>query len=101
MIHVIASISIKPGNVPDFLAAFKAIVPTVLAEDGCVQYTPTVDVDLNVPAQQLDEHIVTIVEQWESVAALQAHLVAPHMEAYRETVKDLVMSASLKVLEDA
>ncbi len=101
MIHVIASISINPGNVPDFLAACKAIVPTVLAEDGCVQYTPTVDVDINVPAQQLDENIVTIVEKWESVAALQAHLVAPHMEAYRETVKDLVMSASLKVLEDA
>ena len=101
MIHVIASISIKPGNVPDFLTAFKAIVPTVLAEDGCVQYTPTVDVDINVPAQQLDESIVTIVEKWESVAALQAHLVAPHMEAYRETVKDLVVSASLKVLEDA
>ena len=101
MIHVLASIQIKPGQRQAFLNAFHAIVPTVLAEEGCVQYTPTVDVDINLAAQQLDENIVTIVEKWESVPALQAHLVAPHMEAYRETVKDLVVSASLKVLEDA
>jgi quinol monooxygenase YgiN len=101
MIHVIASITIKPGQVPAFLNAFKAIVPTVLEEEGCVQYTPAVDVDINISAQQLNENVVTIVEKWESVAALQAHLIAPHMEAYRETVKDLVASASLKVLQDA
>ncbi len=101
MIHVLASIQIQPGKRQAFLDAFHAIVPTVLQEEGCVQYTPTVDVDINLAAQQLDENIVTIVEKWESVSALQAHLVAPHMEAYRETVKDLVVSASLKVLEDA
>lgn len=101
MIHVLASIQIKPGKRQAFLDAFHAIVPTVLEEEGCVQYSPTVDIDINVPAQQLDENIVTIIEKWESVSALQAHLVAPHMEAYRETVKDLVESASLKVLEDA
>jgi len=101
MIHVLASITVKPGKVPAFLKAFKAIIPTVLAEEGCVQYTPTLDVDIDIPAQQLNENVVTIVEKWESVPALQAHLVAPHMEAYRETVKDLVESASLKVLQDA
>lgn len=101
MIHVLASIQIQPGKRQAFLDAFHAIVPTVLQEDGCVQYTPTIDVDINQSVQQLDENIVTIVEKWESVPALQAHLVAPHMEAYRETVKDLVVSASLKVLEDA
>ena len=101
MIHVVASITIKPGQVPAFLDAFKAIVPTVLAETGCIQYTPTLDVDIGVSVQQLDANVVTIVEQWESVEALQAHLIAPHMQTYRETVKDLVVSASLKVLADA
>jgi len=101
MIHVLASIQIQPGKRQAFLDAFHAIVPTVLQEEGCVQYTPAVDVDINMSAQQLDENVVTIIEKWESVSALQAHLVAPHMEAYRETVKDLVESASLKILEDA
>ncbi len=101
MIHVLASIQIKPGTRKAFLDAFHAIVPTVRKENGCVEYAPTVDVDIDNPAQILDENVVTIIEKWESVSALQAHLVAAHMQAYRETVKDLIESASIKVLEDA
>jgi len=43
--------------------------------------------------------VVTIVEKWESLEALQAHVVAPHMAAYRERVKDFVVRVSLQVLE--
>lgn len=101
MIHVIASIQIKPGKREAFLEAFHAVVPTVRQEEGCLLYTPTIDVDINVPVQKLEEDVVTIVEQWESTSALHAHLAAPHMQAYRETVKNFVVSASLKVLTDA
>ncbi|MBI1355938.1 MAG: antibiotic biosynthesis monooxygenase [Acidobacteria bacterium] len=101
MIDVIASIRVRPGRRDEFLAKFQANVPKVLAEDGCLRYSPTVDADSGLGAQQLDENIVTIVEQWESVAALHAHLKAPHMAAYRETVKDLVEGTTLKVLQAA
>jgi quinol monooxygenase YgiN len=101
MIHVVASIQIKPGQKQAFLEAFKAIVPDVLAEKGCLEYAPTVDIDIQVPVQQLNENVVTIVEAWESIVDLQAHLMAPHMQTYRAKVKDLVEAASLKVLQDA
>jgi len=49
----------------------------------------------------LDENIVTMVEKWETMANLNAHAVAPHMLEYREKVKDIVESVSLKVLTAA
>ncbi len=101
MIDVIASIRIRPGGREEFLQKFKANVPNVLAEDGCLRYQPSVDADSGIAAQVKDDHVVTIVEQWESVAALHAHLAAPHMAAYRETVKDLVESVELKALRAA
>ena len=45
--------------------------------------------------------MVTIVEAWESVDALRAHLKAPHMLTYREQVKDLVKEIKIQVLEPA
>ena len=39
-----------------------------------------------------------IVEKWGSLETLNVHLVAPHMIAYRERVKDYVKSVSLQVL---
>jgi quinol monooxygenase YgiN len=38
------------------------------------------------------------VEAWESLDALRNHLKAPHMLDYKEKVKDMVKSVSLKVL---
>lgn len=100
MINVIASIQIKKGKVPEFLENFKANVPNVLAEKGCIAYSPTVDVETGLPPQVLDENMVTIIEKWEDLEALKVHLVAPHMLAYREKVKDMVENLSLKVLQE-
>ena len=100
MIYVIASIEVKPGKRDAFLAEFHRNVPNVRAEKGCLEYGPTVDVKTEIKAQiPLRDNTVTIVEKWESLAALQAHLVAPHMLTYRERVKDLVAGVSLQVLE--
>ena len=101
MIDVIASIRLKPGRRDEFLAFFSANVPNVLAEDGCHQYYPAVDVETGLSAQVHDADGVTVVEKWRDVAALQAHLKAPHMAAYREQVKDMVLGTSLKVVQQA
>lgn len=101
MITVIASIRVKPDCRAEFLAVFKENVPAVRAEPGCIDYLPAVDVDAGLAAQELDGALVTILERWESVAALRAHLETPHMLAYRERVKDLVAGVSLKVLQEA
>ncbi len=102
MIHVIASIEVNEGCKEAFLGEFRKLIAPVRAEDGCLEYGPTVDVDTGFAAQGgVDENVVTIVEKWESLDALKAHLSAPHMDAYREQVKDLVKGLELKVLQPA
>lgn len=97
-VSVVASVRVKPGQVESFLEIFRANVPNVLAEDGCLEYAPAVDLDSGMAAQELAPEIVTILERWASLDALKAHAVAPHMLAYREQVKELVEGVSLKVL---
>ena len=101
LIDVIASIRVKDGCLQQLLERFHANVPNVLAEDGCVRYYPTIDADSGLPPQQKDAQIVTVVEQWESIEHLHAHSKAPHMQAYKEDVKDWVEGVSLKVLKKA
>ncbi len=99
-VFVVATITVKPGKRAEFSRIFLENVPNVLAEDGCVLYSPAVDVPSGIGAQiPLRENVVTVVEQWESLQALQAHLVAPHMNSYREAVKGLVDGASLQVMQ--
>jgi quinol monooxygenase YgiN len=99
MIHVIATIKVKPGMRETYLGILKANVPNVLAEKGCIAYVPTVDVESGIPVQvDLRSDVVTLVEAWESLSDLQAHLKTPHMLDYREKVKDLVKNISLHVL---
>ena len=45
MIHVIAVITAKPGERENILAHFRANVPAVRAEKGCIEYGATVDTD--------------------------------------------------------
>ncbi len=100
MIYVIATIELKPGTREAFLAEFNKNVRNVRAEKGCLEYGPTVDVKTDIQAQiPLRENVVTIMEKWESLQALRAHLGAPHMAMYRERVKDYVAGTTLQILE--
>jgi len=101
MINVIASIHIKEGRLSEFIEIFKSNIPNVLEEKGCIEYVPTIDVPTDLPPQELNSNVVTIIEKWASLKDLQAHLAATHMLAYKEKVKDLVDKLSLKVLEEA
>ena len=102
MIHVLATITVRAGQRDAFLRIFKANVPAVLAEAGCVRYEPTIDVETGIPVQGgTRPNVVTIVEGWESLAHLKTHLQAPHMAAYREQVRDLVAGVTLQVTTPA
>lgn len=101
MIHVVAQIQVAEGRRDAFLEEFHRLVPEVLQEKGCIEYGPTIDAVTDLERQQTDGNIVTILEKWDSLGDLKAHLVAPHMESYRERVKDLVVGAKLHVLEPA
>jgi quinol monooxygenase YgiN len=100
MIHVLASVAVKPGKKDEFLRIFKANVANVIEEDGCIEYRPTVDVKTGLDPQVVDENLVTVIEKWKSVEHLKTHLGAPHMLDYRQKVASMVEGVSLKVLED-
>lgn len=102
MIIVIATIELEAGSRDAFLSEFHKVVPQVHGEAGCIEYGPTVDVPTGLPPQPpIRDNVVTVVEKWESVAALKAHVTAPHMLTYRDKVKDLVQGTSIQVLEPA
>ncbi len=101
MINVIASIHINEGRLSELIKIFKSNIPNVLEEKGCIEYLPTIDVPTGLPPQELNSNVVTLIEKWNSLEDLQAHLSAPHMLAYKENVKDIVDKVSLKVLVEA
>ena len=100
MINVIASIQTKKGQLSEFIKIFKSNIPKVLEEKGCIEYVPTIDVPTGLPPQELNPNVVTIIEKWDSVDDLMAHLSAPHMLEYKEKTKDLVDKMYVKVLEE-
>ncbi|MBM4077793.1 MAG: antibiotic biosynthesis monooxygenase [Planctomycetes bacterium] len=102
MIHVLAQVETVAGQRENFLAEFSKVRPLVHKEAGCIEYTATIDVATDIGAQKLlGEQAVMIVEKWESLDHLKAHLVAPHMADYRIRVKPFVLSVTLRVLSPA
>jgi quinol monooxygenase YgiN len=99
MIHVVALITAKPGQRDAVLAAFRANRPAVLAEDGCIEYVPTVDADDAGSMQKaVGADTFVVVEKWRDLDALKAHAAAPHMAAYAAKTRDLIASRAVHVL---
>ena len=100
MIHVIAIITAKPGKRDEILKNFKANVPTVHAEKGCIEYGATVDTDGGAFAKFGADTLV-VIEKWESMDHLKAHGASDHMKAYGAKNKDLVANRAVHVLQNA
>ena len=99
MIHVIAVITAKPGKRNDILTHFRANVPAVRAEQGCIEYGAAVDADNALPFQtKYGPDTFLVVEKWESMDALKAHAAAPHMAAYGAKTKEMIASRVIHIL---
>ncbi len=102
MLFVVATIETQPGQRDQVLEQFARIVPLVRQEDGCLAYTPTVDLETNIDAQiDLRDNVITVIERWEDTAALEAHLIAPHMIEFRAAVKESVRDIALQIVQEA
>ncbi len=101
MIYVIATVETHPGKKREYLDYFlHTLVPLVRAERGCLEYGPTIDVENPLPNHPSPrENVVTIVERWSDLGALEAHRHTEHMHAYRAHVKSLVVKSSVVVLQ--
>ncbi|MCA9176285.1 MAG: antibiotic biosynthesis monooxygenase [Planctomycetales bacterium] len=102
MIHVLATIELQPGVREEFLGHFHEVAKLVREEQGCLEYGPAVDLQTSIAAQPPERpDVVVVIEKWDSLDALEAHLIAPHMIRYREQVKSLVAGAVIQVLQPA
>ena len=102
MIHVIAVITAKPGMRDSILQAFRANVPAVKAEQGCIEYGAAVDLERGPKFQtQYGPDTFLVIEKWESLDALKAHAAAPHMAAYAAKTKEMIASRAVHVLSPA
>jgi quinol monooxygenase YgiN len=99
MIRVVAIITAKPGRREEVLTAFRANVPAVLAEKGCLEYGPTVDAEGFGSFQaKMGPDTFVVLETWESADALKAHAAAPHMAAYGQKTKDMIVNRAVHIL---
>ena len=102
MIHVIAIITAKPGNREAILEAFRANMPAVHAEDGCIEYGPAIDTaDAGRIQTPFGSDAFVVLEKWESLDHLKAHGASPHMAAYAAKTKDMIASRVIHVLSPA
>ena len=100
MIHVIAIITAKPGQRETILALFRANVPAVKVEKGCIEYGATVDAENALPFQtKWGPDTFLVIEKWESMDALKAHAAAPHMAAYGAKSKEHIASRVIHILQ--
>ena len=99
MIHVIAVITAKPGKRAEILQHFRANVPNVHKEKGCIEYGAAVDAENALGFQtKWGAETFLVIEKWESMDALKAHAAAPHMAAYGAKTKELIASRVIHIL---
>ena len=99
MIHVLAIITAKPGKRDEILGHFRANVPAVKAEKGCIEYGAATDAD--GPFAKFGPDTFVVIEKWESPEALKAHAASAHMAAYAAKTRDNIASRTIHVLSPA
>jgi quinol monooxygenase YgiN len=100
MIHVLAVITAKAGQREAILQAFRANVPAVRAELGCIEYSATIDAVDGPPSQTpYGPDTFVVIEKWQDMAALNAHAASPHMAAYGARTREFIASRVIHILE--
>ncbi len=100
-VYVLCRFDLKPDtDIAAYAAKTLAVVPTVRREDGCRMYTllKDADTDWDKP-MRFGERTMWMLEQWDSIDALKAHLDTPHMKAFGPTVRPMRSSSTFHVLE--
>lgn len=86
MIKVVAKNYIQEGKFEDILDLYKELVEKTIKEPGCIKYE--LYQDINNP------RILTMIEEWESIEALDAHEKTEHFVRIFPLLKDLVTDES-------
>jgi len=85
MIRVVAHLYAKPEKVDELKAMLLGLLEPTRKEAGCIVY--------ELHQNTADPSEFTFIEEWESDAALDAHLQSPHLQAAFPRVPELCASA--------
>jgi quinol monooxygenase YgiN len=100
MIQVVAIITAKSGMREAILKEFRANMPAVHAEKGCIEYGPAVDAEgIGSFQAKFGPDTFAVIEKWESPEALRAHAASLHMAAYAAKTRDMIASRVIHVLQ--
>lgn len=99
MIYVLAITTAKPGMRDAALKEFRANMPAILAEPGCLEYGPATDAkDFGGLQTVLGDDAFVSIEKWQTPEALKAHAAGAHFAAYAAKTKDLIATLIVHVL---
>ncbi len=101
-VYVLCRFDLKPdADIGEYVKRTLSVVPTVRSEEGCQLYTLLGDAhtDWDKP-QRFGDRTMWMLEKWDSIDALKAHLDTAHMKAFGPTVKDMRVNGTFHVLEE-
>lgn len=81
-LRLLARLTARPGRETDLRDAIAALVPRVLAEDGCIAY--------HAHVSDASPATVVMYEAWRDQAALDAHAAGPALAALVARFDDLL-----------
>ena len=81
MLVIAGIVRIDPDHRDAGIEAAVEMMKATRAEDGCISYTFSVDLE--------DPGVFRIFEEWESPEALAAHFQAPHMATFQKVIGGL------------
>merc|ERR1711973_1015579 len=71
-LHFVVRFCVKPGMKPQFYDVFEPAIKATHAEKGCIAYQLHEDF--------IDENVVWMLEEWESLDAVKSHMQAAHTQ---------------------
>ena len=102
MIHIIVTMLVKIDRMQEFLTECEKLRPLVLAEQGCIEYVYTRDTVSPLGIQEpINANRITLVEKWNSLAALQLHTEQAHMKEFGPRIQTMRESVTARVTEPA
>jgi quinol monooxygenase YgiN len=102
MVQLIVTVATRPGGVPAYVAAFRALAPKVLKEEGCLEYDIYQDsIDSRFDNEARPDTVV-LCEKWTTIETLQRHTrESAALNEFRQQVKDLKLKSSYWLLTPA
>ena len=97
MIYSIVTMIIKKGKMEEFLTECRKIRPLVLAEEGCLMYDYTREIDTDSNRQEpVNPDRITLYEKWATQEALDFHNSMDYMEEFGKRVALLRESVRIR-----